>query len=167
MPVLIDGDNLLHTARGALDGAENANRAWLCRLLASWDPHDRHQVTIVFDGVRPDGPGDGPLAVDRLSIQYSDTRTADDVIIEAVESSSAPRRLVVVSSDRQVRTAARRRRARSLDANTFITQVLRELNRTGRTGPREPRQKFHGLEPGEADYWLEQFGLEAEHDEDA
>ena len=166
MPVLIDGDNLLHAARGTLDEAERANRAWLCRLLASWDARRRRRITVFFDGVRPDNPGDGPQAAGNLSIAYSDTRSADELIIDAVQSSSAPRRLVVVSSDRAVRTAARRRRARVLGSNAFLTGVLKDLRRRPRAGSREPREKFHGLEPGETEYWLNQLGVEADKEND-
>ena len=166
MPVLIDGDNLLHVARGVLENAERANRARLCRLLARWDAEGRYGVTIFFDGVRPASAGDGPLASGRLSVRYSDARTADDLIVEAIESSSSPRRLLVVSSDRQVRAAARRRRARSLDSDTFITQVLKALARAHRPRESEPRQKFDGLAPGEAEQWLEELGVEPEEEDD-
>jgi len=160
MPVLIDGDNLLHAARGVADDAQSASRAWLCRLLTSWDPQGLHHVTIFFDGVRPDSPGDGPTEAGRLTIRYSDAWTADDLIIEAIESSSASRRLVVVSSDRAVRTAARRRRARSLDSGSFITKVLNDLDRAERRAKREPPEKFRGLPPGEVDQWLKEFGID-------
>lgn len=167
MPILIDGDNLLHVARGVVDQAERAGRVWLCRLLAKWDPRGRRQVTICFDGFRPDSPGDGPAAVGQLSIRYSDNRSADDLIIETIESSSAPRRLIVVSSDREIRTAAYRRRAVSVDSKTFIEQVLKELNRADPEDKREPREKFDGLKPGEAESWLDEFGIDsAEDDED-
>ncbi len=165
MPVLIDGDNLLHAARGALEGFERASRASLCHLLSTWDRRGRQGVTVFFDGVRPENPGDGPVSRGPLSVRYSDRRTADDLIIETIASSSAPRRLVVVSSDREVRAAARRRRARSLDSNAFITQVLKDLDRFQRAKPPEPREKFHGLAPGEAEDWLDEFDVGPEHEE--
>lgn len=159
MPFLIDGDNLLHATRGAFDGAEHAGRAWLCRLLSAWDAQGRQEVTVIFDGVRPPTPGDGPVTEGALIIRYSDNETADDLIIEAIEASSARRRLTVVSSDHEVRTAARRRRAQSVDSATFIEQVQRDLQRSTRKGSREPREKYHGLEPGQTDEWLKAFGL--------
>jgi predicted RNA-binding protein with PIN domain len=162
MPVLIDGDNLLHVARGALEEAHLANRAWLCRMLASWADRYHQEVTVVFDGVRPSSSGEGPLAQAALLIRYSDTRKADDVIIEMIGASSSPRRLVVVSSDRQIRASARRRKARSVDSPSFIERVIEELSRSTTAGEREPIEKYQGLQEGDAEYWLKQFGLHSE-----
>ncbi len=166
MPVLIDGDNLLHAVRGRLADAEQANRASLCKLLASWDRSGRRRITIYFDGVRPDNVGDGSLGVGRLTIRYSNRETADARIIEEIQASSHPRRLLVVSSDREIRAAARRRRAPSMSAPDFVDEVVDDLHREAKRRPREPREKFHGLEPGQTDYWLEQLGLRDEPSDD-
>jgi hypothetical protein len=158
MPIVIDGDNLLHVARGALEEAHRGNRAWLCRVLASWGDRSGREMTVVFDGVRPANPGDGPVTEGELLIRYGGTRMADDVIIEMIESSGSPRRLVVVSSDRQIRAAARRRRARSVDSPSFIETVIKDLSRPMPAGEHEPAEKYQGLKEGDADYWLKQFG---------
>ncbi|MBN1342152.1 MAG: NYN domain-containing protein [Phycisphaerae bacterium] len=165
MPVLVDGDNLLHVFRGELPDAERANRARLCELLAAWDADRTRQVTVTFDGYRPGNPGEGPIGVEGLQIRYSDAVTADELIVEALQASTAPRRLLVVSSDRQVRLAAKRRRAVSVDSRTFLQKVLDELDRRARRPPREPSEKYEGLEPGQTDYWLDQFGIEPEGDD--
>jgi hypothetical protein len=162
MPVLIDGDNVLHALRGTLTDAEHAGRAWLCRLLTSWDPTGRRRVTVYFDGVRPSSPADGPLPEGPLAIHYSGARSADEWIIEAIDTSSAPRSLMVVSSDRQIRTAARRRRARSVDSQKFVEQMMADLHRAQRTEHHEPREKLNGLDPDDSEAWLDVFDVEQE-----
>jgi predicted RNA-binding protein with PIN domain len=159
MDVLIDGDNLLHAARGDWEAAERANRAWLCRMLARWARRTSRDVTIVFDGVRPANPGDGPVAEDPLVVRYSGSQTADDILVEILESLGTPRCATVVSSDRMIRQAARRCRAKSLDSAAFITSVSNDLERYDRAHPSEPREKYDGLNPKNRDYWLEQFGI--------
>ncbi len=166
MPFLIDGDNLLHAARGIVPEAERANRAWLCGLLAEWDRGRRYDIVVYFDGFRPDDPGDGPVAEGHLVIRYSERVTADDRIIEAIEASSAPRRLIVVSTDRQIRMVARRRRAAAPDSATFIAQVLSDVERSDRKAPSEPPEKFEGLSPEQTDAWLREFGYDPTPDED-
>ncbi len=159
MPLIIDGDNLLHVARGALE-AERGNRAWLCRILREWAERTREQVTVVFDGFRPDSPGEGPLGTPPLLIRYSENTTADEIIEETVEASTHPARLVVISNDRRVRWAARQGRARSVDSDAFIAQVQKDLRRHDDDEPAEPREKFQGLEPGTTDDWLSAFGFD-------
>jgi predicted RNA-binding protein with PIN domain len=166
MPYLIDGDNLLHAARAAFEGAERANRAWLCRLLSSWDSEGRQGITIVFDGYRPATPADGPVAEGELTIRYSDKGTADSRIVEMLNASHSARNLTVVSTDREVRMAARRRRAASVDSTSFIERIRRELDRAERRHRREPPEKYRGLEPGETQRWMEEFGLEVDDESD-
>lgn len=169
MPFLIDGDNLLHAARGAVPEAHQANRAWLCGLLAEWDRRGQYDITVYFDGYRPDSPGEGPVAEGHLVIRYSEHLTADDRIIEAIEASSAPRRLIVVSSDRHIRMVARRRRAAAPDSATFLAQMLSDVQRASEGRPREPREKFEGLSPEQTDAWLREFGIDPtpdDHDHD-
>jgi len=166
MPVLIDGDNLLHAARGLLPDGERMNRAALCSLLADWDVHGSREVTVFFDGVRPDDRGEGPVGAGALSIRYSDRRTADALIVEAIASSSAPRRLLVVSGDREVKAAARRRRARRIDSDRFMADVVKALRRSDDPRRSEPPEKRDGLPPGQTDEWMDLFGIDSEPDEE-
>ncbi len=110
MPVIIDGYNLLHAAR-RYDEDGDLGRGQLCQLLGRWGRVARQEVLVVFDGAAPPEPLGRQLHGVGIEVIYSGPgRSADDLVVERIDASSAPRRLMVVSSDRQVRRAARRRR---------------------------------------------------------
>ena len=156
MPVLIDGYNLLHVAR-RLDEEGDFGRQQLCHMLGRWAGLTRQQVMVVFDGTQPsEGLGE-QLHGRGVDVSYSGGgRTADQEIIERIAASTAPRRLTVVSSDRVIRRAAKRRRCVSVDSASFLETVLRRLVQAPRPRP-EPPEKRAGLQPGETDEWLRLF----------
>ena len=159
MPLIIDGNNLLHAPMPpALAGLDEAR---LCRLLAD-GPWRRRRMVVVCDGA----PGplqqvESPDAA--VEIVYSGpNRSADDVIIKMIDSDSAPRRLVVVSNDRQIQRAARRRRAKVSTCEQFIRQLAAMANAAAAepAKPRKPRRP--GLSETDVDEWLELFGLDGD-----
>ena len=67
----------------------------------------------------------------------------------------SPSGLVVVSSDRRVQAAARRRRAIAIDSNEWLAGKRRAMNERVRhkeTKPTEPG-------PGDVEAWKRYFGL--------
>jgi hypothetical protein len=84
--------------------------------------------------------------------------SADAVIADVLGADSAARRLLVVSSDREIARAAKRRRARPIRSEEFWARVQRDLARPNSERV-EPREKETGLSPSAADEWLEEFGL--------
>lgn len=158
MPLLIDGYNVLHASWQCGGPFTDAGRGKFVELLTAWARRRRESVVIVFDGALPRGetfqqPADTPVEV----IFSGGNHTADSVIEDRILASSAPRRLLVVSSDHEVRIAARRRRCRTLTSDDFVQTVRRDLARRGRPG--EPAQKTEGLENQDVDEWLKTFGL--------
>ncbi|MFQ6048525.1 MAG: NYN domain-containing protein [Phycisphaerae bacterium] len=161
MPVLIDGYNLMHAGR--VDESRGTfGRAQLCSLLGRWARRSRQAVTVVFDGTAPAEPLGWQLHGCDIEVTYSGPgRSADEMIIERINLSSAPRRLTVVSSDRQVRRAARRRRCRWVDSSSFLAYVTRALQRKP-GGQSEPAEKRTGPAAEEVDDWLRTFGYDPE-----
>ena len=85
-------------------------------------------------------------------------KSADDIIIELVELSSAPRKLLVVTSDRRVAALARRGRARVIDSDRFLEQLAADAHRAStrpRSGPKETK-----VGDQNAQAWLDQFGVD-------
>ncbi|MEO0586723.1 MAG: NYN domain-containing protein [Planctomycetota bacterium] len=153
--LLIDAYNVLHTTMPpVLAGLDEAG---LCVALKR-SAFRRHHAVVVCDGrVKPLGPESSP--VDGVEIVYSgSSRSADDVIIDRIDASSTPRRLTVVSTDRQIRAAARRRRCRSLTSDAFIAAVAESLDRT----PPPPRNAKPGgpLSDDQVRRWLDHFGID-------
>ncbi len=135
-------------------------RSMLCDTLGSWARRFREDVHIVFDGPEPDAQRARQIGHPDLRVTFSGAGVPADTVIQAVlESDSAARRLIVVSSDRAVARAARRRRARSATVDEFWSRVQRDLSRPPRNAP-EPTEKRDGLSPGATREWLEEFGFE-------
>jgi hypothetical protein len=155
MPCLVDGNNLLYALAQA--GAD-AGRGRLVILLEAMAAAQDQLVTVVFDGAEsPGSPQDEHCHV-RVKVLYAHPRTADELIEDQIAADSAPRRLIVVSSDRRLRAAARRRRCRCLPSQDFARLLLRPPVR--HPGPAEPPEKRTGLAGDQTDQWLAEFGLD-------
>jgi len=160
VPVIIDGNNLLYAARAAEDERLLVGRAMLCDVLGRWAERRREAVCVVFDGATPEAALARQIAHPAIQILYSGAgKSADAVVVEMIKTSSAPRRLTVVSSDRVIAQAARRRRAVALSADAFWVMVRRDLARPVRRRT-EPAEKEAGLDPDARRQWLREFGFE-------
>jgi uncharacterized protein len=165
MPYLIDGYNLLH-AMGVLHGRvgplglERARRALLGLLLGVYGD-EASSLTVVFDAAQ--APPGMVEAQDYRGIQVRFAVAhdeADDLIELLIRRESVPRRLTVVSDDRRIQEAARRRRCTVLGCAEFLDQLDR---RRGRRKPRpaDDPAKPQGGSAGQTQHWLAEFaGLE-------
>ena len=160
MPVVIDGNNLLYAVR-AIEGPVSATgRSTLCATVENWARRRNERVHLVFDGPAPPGVRAKQAASRVIQVTYSGHGvTADAVVSTILETDSAARRLTVVSSDRAVMKAAKRRRARPIRSEDFWALLRRDLSRPGRRRV-EPREKEAGLGPQAAEQWLDEFGLD-------
>jgi predicted RNA-binding protein with PIN domain len=159
MPVLIDGNNLLFAAREA-DPERPPSRSTLCLRLGQWARRTGEKVAIVFDGPTPTASLARQIGDPDVAVNYSGAGiSADKVLTEAIEADSAARLLLVVSSDREIGRAARRRKAKTMRSDVFWATVQRDLARSKRR-PAEPPEKRRGLRPGEAARWLSELGLD-------
>lgn len=158
MPLLVDGNNLLYALSDAL--GESLSRFALASMLSGLQNRLGQDVTIVFDGA-PASPADADQ-FDLLDIEthFAFPGPADGVLCRLLEENSAPRRLEVVSTDREIRKAARRRKAKSVRSEDFARRLLREIDRPDPPPPAEPPEKRKGLTPEQSRKWLEEFGYE-------
>ncbi len=158
MPVLVDGNNLLFAARALQEGGSALGRSALCRVLGEWARRTGKKVHVVFDGRKPAPALQAQLGGRYLALSFSGPASADEVIADMVGRDSAARRLLVVSTDRQVQRVARRRRAHVLRSDAFWIGMIRDLERPVRL-PIEPPEKRTGLSDGQSSDWLDYFGL--------
>lgn len=158
MPYLIDGYNLLRAVQGIHEEYAQIAEAGLCRILSEYIRIKRSRGQIVFDGI---GPPDRSVlcGYGNLEVFFSGQRyEADDVIEEKIEDNSAPKSLIVVSSDRRIRAAANSRKAVAVRSDLFFDDVIKVLDRA-KISP-EPDQKRQGLTEAEADEWMDIFGMD-------
>jgi uncharacterized protein len=163
--VLIDGYNLLHAAglarRSYGPGEFERTRRRLLKLLASQLlPRELQRTTVVFDAPQQSLGPSPPTVVHGICVIFAGGEGDADALIERfIQSSTAPRRLHVVSSDRRIQRAARRRRAKILSSDQFLDSILRRRGREERARLAEPTEKQQGLTaPGEVDAWMKAFG---------
>ncbi len=163
MATLIDGYNLAHgsgiLARNIGPGTlQRARDALVGFLKASLSDTERAATTVVFDAqaTPPDLPSE--QVCDGLRVVYAvGYETADALLEELIRADSAPRRLVVVSSDHQIQRAAKRRRATAVDSDAWFA----DLQRRRRERPRH-RSDTHEKPSlpeveAETEYWLKVF----------
>lgn len=159
MAVLIDGNNLLFAAHDA-DPEHPVGRGKLCELLGRWGSRIKQRIAVVFDGPAPAGALAGQIAGHQIEVAFSGAGVkADTVIAGRIERDSGARHLVVVSSDREIAKAARRRRAMPMRSDEFWRSVLEDLARPADMAL-EPIEKRRGLSAGQAEEWVERMGLE-------
>ena len=141
MDLLIDGYNLLHQSpsmnidRGP--GWTTRARRRLMHWLSQHLPKPvQEESLVVFDAPKPGvkldpeqelvelslaADGSKSLIAVRFAVGYEE---ADQLLIELIARHSHPRKLLVVSSDRAIRTAAQRRRAHDWGSQEWIDALL-------------------------------------------
>ncbi|MBL8879827.1 MAG: NYN domain-containing protein [Phycisphaerales bacterium] len=159
MQLLIDGNNLLFAAQ-AHDPERPIGRSALCKSIGEWAAQKRAAVEIVFDGPAPRDGLLEQIAADGVRVTFSGAGvSADDAIRRILELHSGTRHLLVVSTDREVAAAARRRGATTRKSDEFWPALVAQLAQPPR--PRlEPPEKRRGLSEHEAEQWLRDFGLD-------
>jgi predicted RNA-binding protein with PIN domain len=168
---LIDGYNLMHAA-GAIDrkeirrqSFERKRRRFLNELSERLGPEKSGATTIVFDATTP--PADFPLqsVYEGLTLIFAYGDESADARMEVlIAAHSAPKSLTVVSTDRRIRKAAHRRRARVQTADQFL-DFLDDLQtakaRIHAPGNREPPHTSATEQPmsdQERSHWIAEFG---------
>jgi predicted RNA-binding protein with PIN domain len=157
--LLIDGNNLLHAA-AAEEPERPPSRHKLCELLGRWSARTRRPVHVVFDGPEP-APGLlRQMAELRVELTFSGKGvSADDCLKKLISANTAPRLLVVVSTDHEVARAAQHRRCHPARAADFWKRVLRDLSRPDAVNL-EPPEKREGLRDAEVEDWIREMNLE-------
>lgn len=157
MTLLIDTYNVLHVMGVLPPELAGLNVHGLAGLIRT-SRYGRRKSRLVCDGTAVEldkKPDDLPRTI--TTHFAGPTREADDVIREMIEQSSSPKRLLVVSSDRAVRTAARKRRCRVLDAPTFLRHIAEDaakaLQRDRSSRP------FGPLTTKQVEQWIRHFKL--------
>ncbi len=154
MPLIIDTYNVLHTTGILPPEMAGIDVSGLIQLISS-SRYQRQLVTLVCDGT-------GPMSSSRTSprliaVRFAGPgREADDLILELIDAASDRRRITVVTSDRAVAMAARKRRCRTITSQAFLGHLLADAQ----TKPKPADDRPTGpLDKKRVDQWIEQFGL--------
>jgi len=157
---LIDGYNLLH-AMGILTGKVGPQglakaRLGLLGLLSGAMGKDASTVTVVFDAAAAPPGLTGDQEYQGIRVRFAvEHDQADDLIESLIRNSSAPKQLTVISDDRRIQKAARRRGCKSIGCLDFVEDLARHRRRRG------PLPEAHGgkkpATKNETKFWLQEF----------
>lgn len=153
MRVVIDGCNILHVEGVLPAEVAGIDLDGLAALtLASRHRHD--SIVIVMDGPRQSAGADRG----GVRVLFSGAgRTADSVIIEMVNRDSAPRQTLVVSSDREILRAARRRKCRTMTSEAFLARLGDDYATAAPHRPAPP--SGDRVLSTSTEMWIEAFGV--------
>ncbi len=163
--IIIDGNNLLH-AMHAHAPLPSVGRETLVRIVERWARQSTEDVVVVFDGPLPRGGMRAQLASKRIDVRFSESRTADEIIVRMLAKASNPSIVEVVTSDKAIQHAARGRRCHYRDTKSFIDRLFGQ-SAENTPAPTTPSSVEKPPPPSvdQADDWLETFGLKSEDDE--
>lgn len=163
MRYIFDGHNLIFAVRASGEQFASltveAAGQFLCCILDQYLILKKARGVLFFDGT---GPSDKRYYdnFSRLEVFFSgEYFEADDLIEDEILDYSAPKSLQVVSSDRKIRTIAKRRRAVSLDSMDFWLDVVKQIDRP-KSKVSEPKAKQTGISSSEVSHWMKFFKLE-------
>ncbi len=161
--ILVDGYNVLHSCgfiRGGVGPGtlRRARNVFFGLLHRSLDPEQQRRTTIVFDSSRD--RNEDSINVGEIRIEFATKfENADQLIELLIKKHSAPKQLLVVSSDHWIQQAARRRGARSIDSDQWLEGLisLSTLGPTQESAPQEMRDRR--LNKQEVEGWLRELGI--------
>ncbi len=166
MSLLIDGYNLLH-ATGILGGGrgrgslQRSREALLNVLAESLPAEELGRTAIVFDAHDPPWGLSKQLDHRGITVYFASRHEdADSMIEDLITTNSAPRKLIVVSSDHRLHRAAKRRRATAIDSDRWFRDLIRDRRERSTTSTAEIIKPEGPFSPGEVDFWLRQFEID-------
>lgn len=156
MPYLIDGHNLIPSTGLRLDSPDDEIE--LMRVLQEFARSRRRDVEVYFDGAPPGFAGTRRLG--RVTAHFVRAGSTADAAIQSKLQNlgGAARNWIVVSSDRQVQSAARQAHARSLPSSEFAGVLRSELDTTDRGTSSDKAEQ--ALTSEEIERWSRMFNGE-------
>ncbi len=161
---LIDGYNLIHRlgligTRPEPGALQEARRRFLDFLVENL-VDDAGRTTVVFDAANAPKHLSAEQWYGGIHILFAKTLPeADDLLALLVEQDADPRQLCVVSSDREVQKAGKRRHSQIMDCDAFLDEL--ERRKAARPAPAAEVREI----AGDTAEWLAVFGkLESDPD---
>jgi predicted RNA-binding protein with PIN domain len=149
MPYVIDGHNLIGAFPG-LELSDPDDERKLIDALERFGRATRRRAIVFFDRGRPES-GRGALRGRMVEAHFSvPPRSADEALLAFLRAHRDARNYTVVTSDAEVRRAARRAGAAVVSAQQFSRELQDGLDTRRREKPAE--------EPDDVEEWLKLFG---------
>ncbi len=166
--LVIDAYNVLHAWRGGPASGNAADELPALARLIQKSGFSSAKATLVCDGVNPGGPHHSGVAKARpdpraraVAHFAGPGRDADTLIERMIAKDPGVREVTVVSSDRRLQRAARRRGAKFLSAQNFLARAVRDAAGPGPMPDRPAFARKTPLDEFSTRHWLAEFGLPA------
>lgn len=129
--LLVDGYNVIWADLGLnrlMRSDPQKARQRLIDQLSRYREDTPHQIIVVFDGARGGGLEQNSEEIQGVEIIYSRRgEEADSIIKETILKSDSPSSIVVVSSDREIKSYAVMKGARTVGAGRFWQKAKERL----------------------------------------
>lgn len=157
MPLLLDAYNILHVVGVLPPDLAGIDLEELADLVAG-SRFRGEETILVCDGT----PRRHAVGHSTVHVRFAGPGvTADEAIMRLVRRSNAPRRVTVVTSDREIAQAVRRRRATVIGSDRFLA-MLAEDHALPAARPRTPGGGHHPADRRQVEAWLRLFDLDPE-----
>lgn len=177
--LLIDGYNVVapvappsrnrHSSAGDDRWLQRERFQLIERLVRHLVPAVRDRTCVVFDAANPPRDRPSEFQIEGIDVRFAvGFPEADDLLEEIIAAHSAPKTLTVVSSDRRVQAAARRRGALTVDSQPWLDDLLDGKPRLAVTrydGEGQGSQQDRADKPAQTvdsddvQRWLREFGF--------
>lgn len=154
--LIVDTFNVLHVDGVLPHHLTGLGVPGLVRLIAS-SRYANRDLTLVCDG--GGSSAQSGVRMDRARILYSGgSREADDVIEDLIEHYHRGNPLEIVSSDRRLRTSARRRRTTCIPSEVFLRHLVADSAKPMQGRGNAMRAQVP-LDRYSVDSWMTEFGV--------
>lgn len=165
MALIIDTMNVMHAWTALRTGQAHLSVTGLNRLISA-SRYASRRVRMVCDGPAPaDWPARVELPLDAASrataIYAGPGRDADSLIERLLDEDPGVRHTTVVSADRRLIRAAKRRKATPLNSTAFLHQLLHDAREAGLVTP-DPSSRIRSAIPlaqSTVEGWLRFFRI--------
>ena len=159
MKLLIDTCNVLHRTGVLPPDMAGIDEESLATLIRGSRYRNYKSIMVCDGNARSLSGGLRGHSKGLVQFKFSgQAQSADTLILGLVERSNSPKRLIVVSSDREIQVVARRRRCQIIDADRFLATLTTDHQSQRFT--EKNSHKTRTLGEGEVDEWLTQFGVD-------
>lgn len=159
MTLLVDTYNVLHVVGVLPESLAGVNVEGLAKLIAV-SRYRKKKPVLICDGV---GQVSERLPGEIQVIFSGPKLSADEVIVGKICAASHPRQMTVVTSDRAVQRAVRRRRAKVIGSPDFLEHLVtdsgKSRHRKGHSTPAPPSGK---LSDSAVEAWAQYLDIDLE-----
>jgi predicted RNA-binding protein with PIN domain len=155
MPYIIDGNNLIGSSPDiSLDDKDSRKK--IIYILKKYQGVKNNNIIVVFDG-EPDGTLNRESLKNKFTIvypKYGDS--ADDEIKKIIDNYTNLKDVILVSSDRELKTCAKKKGARTINSIEFYFELKRVYHVNGKKEKLKKRINIK-ISEKEVDSWMKIF----------